>query len=113
MNLLTTDSVIVCKHELGRVKNDASQDFVRIGRHLVLVDDDPEGCSISGCPNIGATIMPCKTTLKVRAGYSQFVKIDGHSVCLDSLVGLTNGTPQGAVEYIVSRSKQSLVSANS
>jgi hypothetical protein len=67
----------------------------------VLVRADPEGRPIAGCPNIGPTIKPCTTTLAVQKGYSDFIRIDGRPVCLDSVTGLTDGTPPGVVKYKV------------
>jgi len=44
---------------------------------------------------------PCLTTLAVRDGYSNLVRIDQHRVCLDTVTGLTDGTPPGIVVYTV------------
>jgi hypothetical protein len=110
MKWLTEDAVIVCKHELGRVKLfPVQQDLVTIGQRKVLVEHDPEMKLIVGCPNIGATIKPCILTLKVEAGYSDFLRIDGHRICLDTVTGLTDGTPPGLVKYSVNLPGQSLV----
>ena len=48
-------------------------------------------------------------TLKVVAGYSTLVKIDGHAVCLDTVTGMTDGTPPGVVQYQVRAAGQQLV----
>ena len=37
----------------------------------------------------------------MRQGYSAFISIDGHAVCLDNLWGFTDGTPPGIVKYNV------------
>lgn len=101
MRWLTEDATLVCKHELGQVRVEPTQELVRIdGRH-VLVEPDPETRPIVGCPNVGATIKPCTSTLRVRAGYSELVRIDARRVCLDPVVGLTDGTPPGTVDYKV------------
>lgn len=113
MRLLTDAAVLVCLHELGILENRPSQSLVRIDDHKVLVDNDPETRSIGGCPNIGATIKPCQQSLRVQVGYSTWVKIDGHKVCLDTVRGLTDGTPPGAVEYKVRRPGQKLVDSSS
>ncbi len=107
--LLTTEARLVCRHELGTVANHHHQSFVRISGCPVLVDDDPEGRTISGCPNVGATIKPCTRTLAVTRGYSDLLRIDGHRVCLDAVSGLTDGTPPGTVEYIVRDAGQDFV----
>ncbi len=113
MRLLTDAAVLVCLHELGILENRPSQSLVRIDGHRVLVDNDPETRSIGGCPNIGATIKPCQQSLRVQVGYSTWVKIDGHKVCLDTVRGLTDGTPPGTVEYKVRRPGQKLVDSTS
>jgi hypothetical protein len=98
---LTEDAVVVCKHELGIVQLVPTQDLVFVDGRRVLVDPNPEGRPIKGCPNIGATIKPCLVTLKVEHGYSEWLRIEGQKVCLDTVTGLTDGTPPGVVEYKV------------
>ena len=109
MRFLTLDALVVCAHELGKVKLVASQSWVTVEGRPVLVRADPEGRSIAGCPNIGPTIKPCTHTLTVKAGYSSLIRIDGQAVVLDSLKGLTDGTPPGVVEYKVNAPGQTLV----
>lgn len=112
MNWLTIDALLACDHG-GKCQNKPSQQLVYIEKRVVLVDNDPEGRSISGCPN-NAPMMgmkPCLTTLVVKQGYSQFIKIVGHRVCLSTVRGLTDGTPPGTVNYKVMRPGQSLVNA--
>jgi hypothetical protein len=109
MNFLTQDAILVCQHNLGRVSVAAGQDWVTIGGRQVLVENDPEGRPITGCPNIGATIKPCLLTLKVQSGYSDWIRVDGRRVCLDSITGYTDGTPPGVVKYQVVASGQTLV----
>ena len=110
MKFLTEDAVLVCAHELGRVGLRPGQDLVTIGGRKVLVQNDPEGRTISGCPNIGITIKPCQTTLRVQVGYSDFIRVDRRPVCLDTVVGLTDGTPPGIVIYKVRTPGQEYVS---
>ena len=111
MKLLTEDAALVCKHELGRVANRPSQELVTIASRKILVENDPEGRHISGCPNANPLIgiLPCTATLKVTAGYSDLIRINGHRVCLDTVTGLTNGTPPGVVQYLVNSAGQELV----
>ena len=67
MKWLTEDAVIVCKHELGNVQVRHEPDARRrSGGRIVLVEPDPEGRSIRGCPNIGVSIKPCQHTLRVK-----------------------------------------------
>ena len=113
MRWLTDQAVLVCLHELGTIQNQPSQTLLRIDDARVLVDNDPEGRSIESCPNIGLTIKPCTSTLKVTVGYSTFLKIDGHAIALDTVMGLTDGTPPGVVQYKVRVAGQGLVTAAS
>lgn len=113
MRWLTAQAVLVCLHELGTIQNQPSQELVSIDGSVVLVDNDPEGRTINLCPNIGLTIKPCTTTLKVTVGYSTFLKIDGHKIALDSVLGLTDGTPPGVVQYKVRLAGQALVAGMS
>jgi hypothetical protein len=110
MFLLTENSVIVCAHKMGHVKNEPSQDFVTIEGQRLLIETDPEGRSISGCPNYGPTIKPCSNTLKVKVGYSELLTVNGKAICLDTLNGLTDGTPPGVVVYQVADVQQNFVS---
>ncbi len=109
MQLLTEDALIICAHVLGTVGLAPRQDLVTIAHRKVLVEPDPESRPISHCPNIGPTIKPCQHTLKVDAGYSDWLRVDGHRICLDPVTGYTDGTPPGAVKYHVANPGQSLV----
>jgi hypothetical protein len=98
---LTEDAVLVCKHEMGKVRIQASQSVVTVQGRGILVETDPEGRPIAGCPNVGAAIKPCQHTLRVTEGYSDFLKVEGRRICLDTVTGLTDGTPPGVVKYYV------------
>jgi hypothetical protein len=111
MRWMTEDASVVCTHQLGDVRNQPSQSLVTVDGRKVLVETDPEGRSVSLCPNINVTMKPCTTTLVVQVGYSQLVKVDGRAVCLDTVSGLTDGTPPGIVRYIVRDPGQRLVAA--
>jgi hypothetical protein len=112
MKWLTLDARLACDHG-GRIANKNSQDLVRINGVPVLVSHDPVGRSIGGCPNLNPTagIKPCTNTLAVIEGYSAFVTIDDKMVCLDTIRGLTDGTPPGTVNYTVKAPGQNLVDA--
>lgn len=101
MRILTDRAVLVCAHELGIVGITATQSWVTIDGRPVLVEDNPENRPIVGCPNVGPTIKPCLTTLVVKVGYSNLLRIGGHRICLDTVTGLTDGTPPGTVQYKV------------
>jgi hypothetical protein len=108
MKFLTEDADLVCTHR-GVVEIKPTQTLVTIDGRRVLVETDPEGKEINRCPNRGPQIKKCGKTLRVRVGYSTFIRIDGRRVCLDNLSGLTNGTPPGVVKYIVRDPGQQLV----
>ena len=110
--LLTERAILRCSHG-GLVSVAATQTWVRIGSSPVLVSPNPESRSISNCTNnnIPAGIKPCLTTLAVKRGYSEFVRIDGHRVCLETVVGDTDGTPPDP-EYSVKNPAQSLVASD-
>lgn len=112
MKIIVVSADIRCDH-VGVVTNIASQRWVRIAGEPVLVDNDPQGRVISRCPNIGATVKPCTTTLKVATGYSSWIRVGGRAVVLDTLDGLTDGTVPGTVHYRVRRPGQSFVEADS
>ena len=109
MHLLTVDALVVCTHELGIVGIIPTQTLVTIGQRSVLVETEPQGRPIAGCPNVGPGIKACLTTLVVKKGYSDLLRIDGRRVCLDTVTGFTDGTPPGAVKYKVNLPGQDLV----
>ena len=106
---ITEDAKLICKHVNGAVDIQATQHLVTIANRRVLIEADPEGKQIKGCPMYGPAIRPCKLTLAVKVGYSELVRIQGKRVCLDNLCGLTDGVPPGTVDYIVRNPGQSLL----
>jgi hypothetical protein len=109
MYLLTEDAMLVCDHELGTVQVVTSQSLFTIEGRKVMVENDPQGRYIVGCPNLNIGIVPCTITLKVDSGYSNWIRVEGHRVCLDQIKGLTNGTPPGVVKYKVRAAGQDFV----
>jgi len=109
MLLLNEDAVLVCKHEMGRVSIEATQHLVTIAGKPVLVEPNPERRAIKHCPNYGITVKPCTLTLAVAEGYSALLRIQGKRVCLDTVTGLTDGTPPGTVKYKVNSPGQAFV----
>jgi hypothetical protein len=108
MKILTEKSSLKCPHK-GAVRNKRSQNWVTIENDAVLVDNDPEGRDIDRCPWRGPHgIKPCGKTLKVTVGYSMFIRIDGHAVCLDNLLGFTDGIPP-SFQYNVVDPRQTFV----
>jgi hypothetical protein len=111
MRWVTARAVVKCAHD-GTVQNIASQKWVTVQGVPVLVEDDPEARTITACPNYGPVIKPCAKTLKVTAGYSTRVRIDGEPVVLATLDGLTDGTPPGVVHYTCRNPAQTFVEAD-
>lgn len=103
MELLTVDARLRCEHGGRVVLRPPAQTWARIAGRPVLVERDPEGCRIAGCPhaNPAAGIRPCLETEQVRVGYSDLVRIDGRRVCLVTVTGFTDGTPPRQVAYTV------------
>ena len=109
MNWLTQDALLTCSHESGFVAIAPSQNLVTINGRRVLVAVDPETKPIAGCPWVGPGMKPCLLTLKVTKGYSRLIRIGGRQVCLDTVSGLTDGTPPGTFKYAVRSPGQALV----
>jgi len=103
--LLREDAVLLCGH-MGVVRISASQHWVTVEGKALLVDNDPEGKTIAGCPNV-ASGQPCVQTGIVQKGYSAFIRIDGHAVCRQELEGLA--LPMVVYHYTVSYPGQRLV----
>jgi hypothetical protein len=111
MRWIHRDSLITCDHD-GRVENQPSQRWVTVAGSPVLVHDDPEGRTITACPNYGPTIKPCGKTLTVRVGYSDWLRVDGRRVVLSNLEGFTDGTPPGLVHHTVRDARQGFLGAD-
>ena len=111
MEWVTARARIRCGHD-GRITNKPSQEWVTVAGTEVLVENDPEGRDIAGCPNFGPTMKPCTKTLRVAEGYSTWVRIGRQPVVLASLDGLTDGTVPGTVHYVVRDPGQPFVEAD-
>ena len=109
MLLLTEDAGVFCKHGPGKVAIAATQDFVTVNGRKLLVEPDPVGRSIAGCPSV-VPFKPCLTTLAVQKGYSQYIRIADRRLCLDTVTGYTDGTPPGVAMYEVRFAGQQFVS---
>ena len=109
MKVLILPGVLRCGHD-GKVSNQNSQDWVRIAAEPALVSTDPEGRQISMCPNISTNTKQCNNTLAVITGYSEFIRIDGKKLCLDSINGMTDGVPPS--HYTVRDPGQQFVGAD-
>ena len=109
MLVLTEDAGLFCKHGPGKVAITPTQPLVSIEGRKVLVEPDPVGRTIAGCPSV-VPFKPCLTTLVVQKGYSQFIRIENRRLCLDTVTGYTDGTPPGVVMYEVRDAGQRFVS---
>ena len=110
MRILTKDATLTCAHEMGIVGIAATQSLVTVNDREVLVESDPEHRPITGCPNVGPGIKACTSTLAVKTGYSDLLRVQGRRVCLDTVTGFTDGTPPGVVKYDVRKPGQDFVS---
>jgi hypothetical protein len=109
MLALTEDAGLFCKHGPGKVSIKATQELVTVKGRRVLVEPDPVGRPISGCPSV-VPFKPCLTTLAVQKGYSEFIRVENRRLCLDTVTGFTDGTPPGVVMYVVRAAGQNFVS---
>src|SRR6266705_4936507 len=100
MLVLTEDAGVYCKHGPGKVSILATQALVMVNGRKVLVEPDPVGRPIAGCPSV-VPFKPCLTTLAVQRGYSAFIRVEEKRFCLDTVTGFTDGTPPGAAMYEV------------
>jgi hypothetical protein len=109
---ITEDANLRCDHAgSGKVTSFAPlQGWVTVQQRRVLVEPDPEGRPMSGCIMNPPQFLPCSSTLKVTSGYSTWVRVDTHAVCLSSVVGLTLANPQ--TNYRVYDPGQQLVGAD-
>ena len=109
MLVLTEDAGLFCKHGPGKVSIKATQALVTVAGRSVLVEPDPVGRRIAGCPST-VPFKPCLTTLAVKKGYSEFIRVEDRRLCLDTVTGYTDGTPPGVVMYVVRDAGQTFVS---
>lgn len=110
MRILTKDASLTCTHEMGIVDITATQSLVTVSGREILVENDPENRPIIGCANVGPGIKACTSTLEVKIGYSDLLRVQGRRVCLDTVTGFTDGTPPGVVKYEVRKPGQDFVS---
>jgi len=110
---LTEDARLRCDHG-GHVAIAGTQNLVRIEKRRALVRPNPEGRAIAACPNANplAGILPCLHTLEVREGYSTLIRIEGQPVCLQSVLGYTDGSPPRIANYKVADPAQVFVEAD-
>jgi len=112
MLVLTEDAVLKCPHPPGHASMIPTQRLVTINGRRVLVEPNPEKCAIHSCPYRSITILPCSLTYEALAGYSELLWIQGQRVCLDTVEGLTEGTPPRFWKYTVAEPGQAFVLQN-
>jgi hypothetical protein len=108
--VLTGQSVLKCAH-MGTVALAPSQDFVRIEGESVLIDPDTVGRPVRACPMATPANPPCTKTVNAdrSASFSDFVRIDGRGVCLDTATGMTNWSKLAVIPYSVISPAQDFV----
>ena len=99
--LLTANALITCVHG-GRVTLIPTQQKVLISNSPVMCVPDLQGAPILGCP-IPPTpaTKPCTTVVAVMPGsWSLKVLIGGRPAYVQTLVGITDGIPPGAIQCV-------------
>ena len=110
MFFITEDATIICKHPIGIVENKPSQDWLTIASRRVLIEPDPENRTIKGCANSGVGIIPCTVAMPLQIrGYSDFIRVDGQRLVLDTITALTNGQPPGTFWWVVANPGQAFI----
>ena len=61
MRLIVAEAILRCGHD-ALVGNQPSQTWVRVTGIPVLVEPDPQGRPIGGCPNVGVNLKPVSYT---------------------------------------------------
>jgi hypothetical protein len=110
MFVLNEKAVLTCNHPNGFLRNDPSQNFVRIQKSRVLIETEPLGWIIKSCPMVPPQAKPCTVAEKVEKGYSAWVRISGRRVCLDTVTGYTDGMAPRTIMYTVMKPGQEFVS---
>jgi hypothetical protein len=115
MRVLTEDAVLKCDHG-GIVDLEPRQDWVRVGGRRVLIEDDPLGRKLHGCPMITPTTPACARTISVSEApsYADFVRVTTKGdrprrICLDTTTGHTDWARIATVSYHVSAPGQLFV----
>ena len=111
--LVTDEARCTCDH-LGQVSVVATQDFVTIGGHFMLVAGDFDGRPISLCMG-GAEIVGvtrCRRIISTNAtsSHSDFVTVNGLGVTLASATGNTDYMNVGTARWATQSPGQEWVS---
>lgn len=115
MRVLTESAILRCDHG-GVVGLSPRQDWVRIEGRRLLVEDDPLGRPVRGCPMITPTTPACAVTVSVSQApsYAAFVHVRSRGdkarrMCLDTTTGHTDWARLATVSYSVASPGQSFV----
>ena len=109
MLCLTESGLLQCLHPApGKVAVAVTQTLVCIQGSPVLVDHNTVSRPVNGCKHPGSiNSKPCTSTLSAVPGYSNFVRIQGKRICLDSITGITDSVPPSS--YKVTHPGQAIV----
>jgi hypothetical protein len=111
--VLTSASTLQCVHG-GTVTVTASQQLLTAGGNPVLVQNDLNSATISGCTNTVASLSqkPCLTVTSLLVGASTTLSVNGQAVLLETARGLTDAAPPLPVLWQVASAGQSVLEAN-
>ena len=91
--VVTAASTLLCPHGAPLVIT-PSQELLAVDGQSVLVSADLRAAAILACQNIGAGLTPCTKVQSVDGGLAAHLKVGDDQVVLETVVGLTDGTPQ-------------------
>ncbi|HSI79032.1 MAG TPA: hypothetical protein VK919_00130 [Solirubrobacterales bacterium] len=99
--LVTTNAQIFCAHG-GRVVLTPRQSTVTIEGGAVLCEPDLIGAPIVGCTQVPSpSTKPCTTVVSTLPGSSSpTIAVAGRAVYVQTLSGLTDGVPPGAIAVV-------------
>jgi hypothetical protein len=91
--LITEKSIVKCAHN-GVVTLKASQTLLTIDGTAVLVEEDLDGATITGCTTVTNAVSgtkQCLTVVAMSAGAATTLSVGGKAVLLASATGTTDG----------------------
>ncbi|MCP4259935.1 MAG: hypothetical protein GY774_20840 [Planctomycetes bacterium] len=111
-NVLTESSIIKCSNQ-GTVQLTAGQSNLYVNGSKVLVENDLNGKSISGCLTIPSTnTVTCMNVVTAINGVATKLKVNGKGVLLETINGQSSGTVSGMIQtWSVQSSGQSKLKA--
>ena len=110
--VITESSTVICDQLLGTAQLTASQSKLTVGGNKVLVENDLNLATISGCPNTtdpNTGVVKCAMILSTDGGVASKLKVDGKGVLHKDIScktdGIFGGKPQGASVKTAGQSK--------